>query len=334
MSSLLTMTPGQLARRGEFYFQMAQYCAAGLGVTSALQYIQKQPPSRAYAAPVRRTLGELGHGLTLFEALRRPPWLPDFDLALIEAGEKSGRLDFCFRALANYYEMRAQLARQILSDLAYPLVLFHLAVFLLPFAEFFISGDLVQYLRQTLGVLVPFYGIVFFLVWAGQSAHGHRWRAFLEMVLHPIPVVGSARASLALARLCLALEALLSAGVTIIEAWEMAARASNSPRLARAVARWRPDLENGRTPAEVVRSSGVFPELFSAQYMTGEVSGQLEDTLGQLHRYYQEESSRKIHNLSAWLPRIFYFTIVLVIGYRIVSFWTTYFQQVQQIMNF
>ena len=46
--------------------------------------------------------------------------------ALVKAGDRSGRLDACFKLLAGYYEERAQMARQMISDLVYP-------VFLVPF---------------------------------------------------------------------------------------------------------------------------------------------------------------------------------------------------------
>lgn len=330
----LMFTPGQLAHRGDLYFQLGQYLGAGVSISSALQYLAKQPPSRAYSEPIQHSLAALGRGASLSEAFAQTEFLPEFDLALIGAGEKSGRLDGCFRILANYYHGRAQMARQILSDMAYPVVLLHLAVFLLPFADFFMSGDIMRYLRQTLGVLVPFYAAVVAVVWAGQSRHGQRWRSVLETLLRPVPVLGKARESLALSRLCMALESLLAAGVTIVEAWELAARASNSPRLARVVAAWRPALDSGVTPAEAVQSSGAFPEMFTAQYATGEVSGQLDDVLHRLHLYYHEDSTRKIRAVSTWLPRLFYFAVVLIIAYRVVNFWADYFKQIQQVIDF
>ena len=66
-------------------------------------------------------------------------WLPAFDLALIGAGEQSGRLDACFRMLADYYNDRARLIKQVISQLIYPVGLIHFAAFIflivLPFAH-------------------------------------------------------------------------------------------------------------------------------------------------------------------------------------------------------
>jgi type II secretory pathway component PulF len=122
--------------------------------------------------------------------------------------------------------------------------------------------------------------------------------------------------------------------VTIIEAWELAATASGSPALRRTVLAWRPALNGGQTPAEVVNGSNRFPELFAGQYAAGEVSGQLDDTLKRLHAYYQEEGSRKLRSVARWTPRAIYLGVMLMIAYRIVHFYTGYFNQVRDAGGF
>jgi len=267
--------------------------------------------------------------------LRRPGhWLPSFDVALLEAGERSGRLDACFKLLADYYSDRARMARQIIADLAYPVILFHLAVFIFPFAQFFLSGNWFAYLWQTCGVLIPIYAVVALLIYAVQSRHGETWRAWMESILHPLPVLGTGRRYLALSRLAIALEALISAGVTIIEAWDLAATASGSPALRRAVRAWKPRVVSGQMPAEAVRGCRHFPELFANLYSSGEVSGKLDETLRRLHVYYQEEGTRKLRALAQWTPRLIYLVVALMIAYRVVRFWMGYFQQIQDAGGF
>ena len=331
----LIITPGQLSRRADFYHQLGQLTGAGLGLVQALEQLKRHPPDRSYRAPIGRLLEQITGGNTLTDSLQHSGrWLPALDIALLQAGEHSGRLDATFRLLADYYTDRARLARQMVGDLAYPAFLLHFAVFIFPFAQFFTSGNLAVYLCQTVGVLIPLYVAVALMIFAAQSRHGEAWRACFESLLRPIPVLGVARHYLALARLASALEALLSAGVTIIEAWEMAATASGSPALRRAVLGWRPQVNGGQTPAEAVSASGSFPELFASQYATGEISGKLDETLRRLHAYYQEEGSRKLQAVSRWTPRAIYFCIVLVIAYRIIAFYTGYFNMVRDAGGF
>ena len=120
----------------------------------------------------------------------------------------------------------------------------------------------------------------------------------------------------------------------MIEAWELAAAASGSPALRRTVLAWKPRVTAGETPAEAVSNSPQFPELFANLYHTGEISGQLDDTLRRLQSYYQEEGTRKLHALAQWTPRIIYFAVALMIAYRVIKFWTGYFQQIQNAGGF
>jgi type IV pilus assembly protein PilC len=328
-------SPGQLSQRAEFYRQLGQYASAGIGVVQALDQLQRQPPAASYRKPVQRVLSRLAQGLPLTDSLAgEPRWLPHFDLALIQAGEMSGRLDACFRLLAEHYSDRARLMRQMVSDLMYPAFVLHLAVFLFPFPDFFASGNLTPYLLKTLGLLFPLYGLIAALVYAAQGRHGESWRAAVERVLAPVPVLGTGRRFLALARLAAALEALLSAGVTIIEAWELAAAASGSPALRRAVAGWKPLFDSGGTPAEAIRGSGDFPGFFANHYHTGEVSGQLDQSLRQLHRFYQEEGVRKLHAVAQWTPRVVYLAVALTVAYRVVGFYMGYFKQIGEAGGF
>jgi type II secretory pathway component PulF len=330
----LFITPGHFAHRAAFYQQLGELLSAGFGLIPALDHLKRNPPDQTYRQPTQRLLEELAHGMSLSESLRRlGPWLPEFDVALIHAAEQSGRLDVCFRLLASYYSERARMARQLIADLAYPAFLFHFAIFIFPFAALFQSGNWIVYLAKTFGILIPLYAVVGALIYATQGRHGERWRGLIESLLHRVPVLGPARRSLALSRLASALEALLRAGVTIIEAWELAANACGSPALRQVVAGWLPNLRAGKTPAETLANSGAFPELFASQYTTGEISGQLDDTLSRLHKYYSEEGWRKLHAFAQWTPRAIYLIIALAIAYHIVQFWVGHFRDISNAMG-
>jgi hypothetical protein len=87
------VTPKQFAQRAEFYHQLAQLTSAGIGVLSALEQLKHNPPARSYREPIQRLLAELVQGRTLTGSLQQlDAWLPEFDIALIDAGERSGRL--------------------------------------------------------------------------------------------------------------------------------------------------------------------------------------------------------------------------------------------------
>jgi type II secretory pathway component PulF len=323
------ISPRQLSHRSELYHQLSQMLAAGITVPRALEQLRQHPPTPAYRSALTSMLADLGEGCTLSDAMTRlGNWTPCFDLALLQAGEQSGRLDACFRLLADYYRDRARVARQLIADLIYPAFLLHFAVLVFSFVGFVGSGNWVRFGMQVMVLLLPIYIVIFLLVFAAQSRHGETWRAGMERALGAIPVLGRARRSLALGRLAAALEALLNAGVGIIEAWEMAAAASGSPALRRAVLAWRPQVDAGLTPAEALKTSGAFPTLFSDQYATGELTGSLDETLRRLHSFYQEEGTQKLHAFAQWTPRAVYFCVMLLIAVLVVRWYANYFQQI------
>ena len=333
-SASIVVTPGQLARRAELYHQFAQLTVAGLGLQQSIEQLRRHPPHSSYREPLERTHKEIARGFTFTESLRRSGnWLPDFDLSLIEAGELSGRLDACFRKLGDYYQERAAMARQLIGDMAYPVFLIHFAVFIIPFAQLFISGDFLSYAFKTFGILIPLYIIVAVVIYAAQSKHGESWRAVFETILNPIPILGSARRDLALARLAMSLEALISAGVAVVQAWELAGPVSGSPRLRRAVNAWKRNVESGQTVAEAMSASGQFPDMFANQYASAEISGKLDEVLGRMHHYYQDSGQRKMRALAQWTPRIIYLIVALLIAIHIVRFYAGYFNQIGNVLN-
>jgi type II secretory pathway component PulF len=325
----LIITPKRLIQRAELYHQLAALMIAGVGVMQALDMLQRNPPSFLDRRPLEAILARIREGATLGESLLgQGAWLPAFDLSLIQAAEQSGRLPECFRLLSNYYNERAQLVRSVINDLLYPLFIVHFAIAIFPtsqLVELVKTSNPIPYLQAKLILLGPAYAIGFLLIVAAQGRRGETWRALVEDVLRLFPVLGAARRNLALARLAASLEALVSAGVSVVEGWTLAAAASGSPYLKREVNSWKRRLQSGETPGEILIGGSGFPELFASLYHTGEVSGQLDDTLRRLHNHYQEEGSRKLRLVAKWVPILIYFLILITVAIQVISFWTNYY---------
>jgi type II secretory pathway component PulF len=330
----LTISPRQLSQRSQFYHQLSQLTAAGIPMINALDMISRNPPARSFRPPIERMVVRLKQGASISEAMEHlGDWVPAFDLALVKAAEHSGRLDIVFKLLAADYDDRARLLRQMISDLAYPVFVLHFALIMFPVINWFKGSSSVAFLGfEIICILAPFYIILGFIIYAVQGKRGPAWQAFLEKISKPIPVLGAARKSIALARLSIALESLLSAGVTIIEAWEMAAAACGSPSIHRTVLAWKNQLSyDGRKPSEVVNdASAQFPEVFRNLYHSGEVSGQLDESLGRLHTYYKEEGTLKLHLLAVWVPRLIYFCVAGYVAYKVISFYVGYIADVNK----
>ncbi|MGY8674716.1 MAG: type II secretion system F family protein [Verrucomicrobiia bacterium] len=335
----LIVTPGKLASRAEFYFQMNAMVRAGLPVISALENLEQKPPGPGFLNPIRQILQEIRNGNTFSGALATTgDWLPPFDRALLDAGERSGRIDETFKSLADYYQSTARLIRQVIGKLLYPVGLLHFALLIFPMdslkALILENGGFNTFLMQKAGVFVPVYAGLFIGIMLMQSTRFEFWRATIERFFNLIPVIGGARRSLALARLASALEALINAGVGMPEAWAMSGSATGSPALKRITAGWRPQIESGNsTPSELLERSSYFPNVFASIYKTGEVSGQIDDALLRLRTYYQDESQRKLDLFTKALVTIVVLGVMGTIGYFIISFYSEHFKNINEAID-
>jgi type II secretory pathway component PulF len=339
----LIVTPGQLNRRAELYHQLGSMISAGVPLLKALEMVSVNPSIRDSRSTILGLIQHLQSGLTFSESMVRVQgWMPEFDVALLAVGEESGRLDGSFKLLSGYYEVRARIIRDTLAGMMVTVATVHVFLLVFPlnlwimFAQGILFGNHAQclpYLIQKSVIFGSLYLGVFALIYACQGKRGESWRALMESVTQVVPLLRTAQKYLVLSRLAAALEALTSAGASIISGWELAGAASGSPRLRRKINEWKPRLQSGATPGMLINQTGYFPEMFANLYNTAEHSGKLEDALSRLQAYYQEEGFRKLRLFTRILNGAIYGLVVLLVAYNVLLFYANYFGQAGQIMK-
>ena len=350
------VTPGTLNRRAQLFEQLAAMIAAGVPLTKALEMAAKNRNTGISRKVLQQLTQHLQEGHTFTDAMqlvsgqKRPVnqggievslkagsktyALSEFDVALLSAGEESGRLDSSFKMLARYYASRAKMINDTVSSSIITILTLHvfLIVFPIGFLVEFVLGIINNEFHRCLPFIIEkvlafalLYGLVGALGFAGQGTRSGGWRAMLELMFSWIPLLRTALKSLVLARLAMALEALFNAGVPVTRSWDLAATACGSQHLKGEVLKWTPQLEQGTTPAEMVAQIRYFPDMFTQLYQSGEISGKMDETLTRLHTYYEEEGFRKLHSFGRFLSFGIYMAIAITIGIFVIRFWTNYF---------
>ncbi len=331
----IIVTPSQLAQRAELYHQLGSMLSAGVPITQAVEMARKNLPNRSSKKALIEIGFKLQAGHTFADSMAGlTGWMSSFDLALLSAGEQSGRLDAVFKTLAGYYTSRAKITRDAISGMLQSIVTVHVFLLIFPLSlliDAVTKGAFDSFLFKKFIVFGTLYGSVILLLYACQGQRGEAWRAILETISRRIPFLGGARQYLALARLSAALEALINAGISIINAWELSAIASGSVSIQRTVATWKPKIESGITPSELVNQSKYFPEMFANLYQTGETSGQQDDTLRRLHAFYEEEGFRKLRLFTRLLNGLIYTIVVIMVVRVVFGFYLGYFKMIDSI---
>ncbi len=311
-------------KRAELYHGLAVMLRSGLPVLKALELASRTAGGR-FRPAFRDMRDAAAGGETLASAMaRHPAAFTPLEVLIVEAAETSGHLPESLERLAQYYAFRDRLRGIVLSGLALPLVILHLAALIIPVPEL-VTGQvgLAGYLARVAVPLLFFYApaaailaIVRFTPKTGPL------RALLDAFTLQVPLLGRAVRHLAMSRFCRTFQMLYATGsVPISECVRKAAELSGNETVRRRLAGGVATAEAGHPV-----SDGFSPRLpleFLATWRIAEESGTLDETASRLADQAAEDAERLLERLATWLPRIVYFLVSL---YMIFSIFRMFFR--------
>ncbi len=308
--------------KAALFRELAKLLKADFHLDRGLDLLLGQQPRPAVAAFLRGVKERLGAGLGLTEAMRQSgsKAVTALDLALIGAGEHSGRMAQSFALLAEYYGRLVESVRRARGALVYPLLLAHLGV-ILPEIPAAITGGEAGALPGRIALRLGVFWAALLAVgmaWRGLSARAERSPG-VDAFLGRLPLLGGMRGHWALARFTQAAHSALLAAVPPREWLRLAGEASGSGRFlagSRAAAGL---VAEGRPVAESLRAGGGFPKLFVDALDTAEESGTLDHELERWARLEAEQAREAMDRVAAWLPKVLYVLIVLYVAWRIIG---------------
>ena len=264
---------------------------------------EAQAPRPVLAHRARQVVQGLASGDTLAESMEHTAgFFSALTIAVVRAGEVSGRLEQSFAKLAKYHEDWRRFYSSVLHRLAWPLFELAFSLFVIgalillmgwalsssnhPPIDWLGFGWSTQtYFRAYLAAIVGGVGLVVGFIVALKAGVFGDWPLLLLLRL---PVIGGVLRHTALARLTWALGAALGAGMDVQESVRLAFRAGAYPPANRKLEQILADLARGEPIHESFQRAGCFPEEFQQLVSTGEISGELPETLERLSGYYQE----------------------------------------------
>src|SRR5713101_6953678 len=266
---------------------------------------------------------------------------------LVEAGETGGILDTVFQRLAAYIEKAAALKRKVKSAMIYPASIIGVAglvvVFMLTFviptftkmfkdlgAELPLPTQIVVWLSDFMRsyILLIIAGVVgcFFALRAYYRSE--KGRSVIDALLLKLPVIGTLIRKVAVARFTRTLGTLVSSGVPILEGLRITARTAGNKVVEKAVMQCRAAVTAGKTLAEPLKSSGVFPPMVIQMISVGEQTGALDAMLSKIADFYDEEVDTAVTAMTALLEPIMIVVLGVLIGGLVVAMYLPIFKLV------
>jgi type IV pilus assembly protein PilC len=326
--------------------QFATMIDAGLPLVQCLDILYSQQDNRTFKRILKQIKDDVEEGSTFADALKKHPDVFDeLFVNLVAAGEIGGILDVILNRLANYIEKAAKLKKKVKGAMVYPLVVMIIAVcvvaviliFVIPvfqqmFADFGRALPAPTQFVVNVSNFVKSY-ILYLVVLLALGVFAfrrfyrtERGRTIVDDLVLKAPVFGLLIRKVAVAKFTRTLGTMISSGVPILDSLDIVAATAGNKTIESALRETRMSISEGRTIAEPLADSDVFPAMVVQMISVGEATGALDTMLTKIADFYDDEVDAAVEALTAMLEPFMMVFLGGTIGGLVVSMYLPIFQ--------
>ena len=329
-----------------FCRQFSTMIDAGLPIIQCLDILHAQQDNKTFKKMLKEIKEGVESGETLADALKKYP--KEFDelfVNMIAAGEAGGILDTILRRLSAYMEKAAKLKGKIKGAMTYPLVTMIIAVivvgiimvFVIPVFEEMFSGmgaalpmptqiavNMSRFVKGNILYMIA--AIVFGIFALKRFYKTDKGQVLIDSLSLKLPVIGMLLRKGAVAKFTRTMSTMLSSGVSILDALDIVAKTAGNRIIEAAIYDVRSGITEGRTMAEPLSESGVFPSMVCQMISVGESTGALDEMLKKIADFYDDEVDQAVENMTALIEPFMLVFLGIVIGGLVVAMYLPVFK--------
>ena len=329
-----------------FTRQFAAMIDAGLPIVQCLDIQTEQSESKVLRNTLRAIKQDVEGGSTLAEALRKHPKIfDDLYVNMVDAGEAGGVLNAILNRIALFIEKANKLKKKVKGAMIYPCTIIGVAIvvvailliFVIPvFAELYgsmgkalpaptqITINISNWVRANF--LYMIFALVGIIVGIRSYYKTDNGQMNIDRLLLRLPVVGDLLRKVAVARFSQNMAILLSSGVPILDGLAITARTAGNRVIEKAIMDSRVSISQGRTVAEPLRESKIFPPMVCQMVAVGENTGGLDTMLRKVAELYEDEVDDAVANLTALMEPMIMVILGVILGGLVISMYLPIFQ--------
>jgi len=263
---------------------------------------------------------------------------------MVAAGEAGGILDVILGRLSAYMEKMAKLKKQVKGAMTYPIITIIVAiivvaiilVFVIPvFEEMFASMEsalptptlLVVALSDfvvanILWIIIGFVATAFIIRRVYKTKKG---RIFMDDMFLRLPVVGMLIRKVAVAKFTRTTSTMISSGVSILDALDIVGKTSGNKIVEFAIKDVKSGIAEGRSMADPLLESGVFPSMVCSMISVGESTGALDTMMEKIADFYDDEVDQSVKNLTDMIEPFMLVFLGVVVGGLVIAMYLPIF---------
>lgn len=329
-----------------FTRQFSTLINAGIPIVDSLKILsegKRNPTLKEVTSAVKESIEG---GKRLGDAMASHPNVFNrFFVNMIRAGEEAGILDSILTRMAIYLEKSEKLKKQIKGAMVYPIAILVVAglvvtgilVFIIPkFQELYSNANkelpgitkmvvaMSQFAIKKWYILCSVaFGLPILISKYYQTPEG---KDTFDRILIRSPLFGDLIQKSAIARMSRTLSTLLSSGVSVVDALEIAARTSGNAVIEEALVRSKESVIAGRPLAAPLAKEPLIPEMVTQMISIGEKSGTMDQMLGKIADFYEDDVENAVKSFTSLIEPIMMVGLGGVIAFLVIAMYLPIFE--------
>jgi len=330
-----------------FTRQLATMMKAGVPLLQSFDIVAKGHANPSVSKLIQDIRSDVETGTSLNQAFRKfPLYFDPLFCNLVGAGEQAGILEDLLTRLAIYKEKTIAIKGKIKSAMFYPISIMVVAfvvtavimIWVVPaFKEVFTSfgADLPAPTLIVMSIsdfFVKWWYLIFGGIFGGLYLFFQSWRRSLNMqramdrVLLKVPIFGAVIRKATIARWTRTLATMFAAGVPLVESLDSVGGASGNAVYLDATKKIQSEVSTGTSLTVAMQNADVFPNMVTQMVSIGEESGSLDQMLGKVADFYEQEVDEAVASLASLMEPLIMVILGVLIGGLVIAMYLPIFK--------
>lgn len=319
---------------------------AGLPLIQCLDLLSQQEQNKTFAKIITTVKEDIEGGSTLHDALKKHPRVFDeLFVNLVAAGESGGILDVILNRLSNYMEKAMKLKSRVKSAMTYPAIVLVVAVavvalllvYVIPVFKKLFEGmggqlpgptqfliNVSEFTQSYFLFMIGFLAVFVYLF--RRYYRTEKGRRTIDALVLKAPVFGPLIKKVAVAKFTRTLSTMLGSGVPILEGLSIVSKTAGNVIVESAIMKTRQSISEGRTIAEPLAETDIFPPMVVQMIAVGEATGALDAMLAKIADFYDDEVDTAVGALTTMLEPFMMVFLGVVVGGMIICMYLPIFK--------
>lgn len=322
-----------------FTRQLATMVQAGLVLSEAVDLLTEQQENKRFKAALEEVSSDIKGGGDFAAALEKHPDIfPDLYCKLIQAGQASGKLDTIMLDLASNLEKQRDFQNRVKGAMIYPVVVILLMFGVMMVMVFFVMPKLLSLYSESqmelplptkivLGVthfFINFWWAIFGLlileaVAVKKYASTPEGGVLIDKIMLKAPILGKVMNSVILTNFTRTFSLLIASGLSILDSIKIVSDVTGNRLYKSSLEIVYKGVERGLPFSTQLLGLPIFPRIVGQMARTGEETGKLDEVMGKLATYFEEESDNALKNITTLIEPVILVILGVGVGFLVIA---------------